>query len=209
MKQKIIHFFGGVHGLCFWWVQLNSYHIRHLVLLWMFNYWSFNSRWVSYIPKTTQQNGGWKKSRCSFSSSSFISMWTIFRFHIIYLVFKGFFFDFLCSPPILSPKPHPKWLEVFYPPKSPYCDLPVTLLANASGAADPSRVKHVTWDRRVQPTEWGFWDTWKTYGCWTKNMGKPPKSSHLNKVFHYKPSILGVFPLFLVQHPYCWWLKSG
>ena len=30
----------------------------------------------------------------------------------------------------------------------------------------------------------------------------PPKSSHFNRVWnHYKPSILGVFPLFLVQHP--------
>ena len=35
----------------------------------------------------------------------------------------------------------------------------------------------------------------------SKNRGIP-KSSHFNRVFHYKPSILGFFPLFLVQHPY-------
>ncbi len=35
----------------------------------------------------------------------------------------------------------------------------------------------------------------------SKNNGTP-KSSHFNRVFHYKPSILGVFPLFFVQHPY-------
>jgi len=29
-----------------------------------------------------------------------------------------------------------------------------------------------------------------------------PPNHQFNKVFHYKPSILGVFPLFLVQHPY-------
>ena len=31
----------------------------------------------------------------------------------------------------------------------------------------------------------------------SKNRGGPPKSSIFNRVFHYKPSILGVFPLFL------------
>ena len=35
-----------------------------------------------------------------------------------------------------------------------------------------------------------------------KIMGKPPKSSNFNRDFHYKPSILGVFPLFLGWHPY-------
>ena len=35
----------------------------------------------------------------------------------------------------------------------------------------------------------------------SKNSGTP-KSSILNRVFHYKPSILGFLPLFLVQHPY-------
>ena len=39
---------------------------------------------------------------------------------------------------------------------------------------------------------------------WVLNQkyGKTPKLIiHFNRVFHYKPSILGVFPLFLVQHP--------
>ena len=32
--------------------------------------------------------------------------------------------------------------------------------------------------------------------------GKTPQIIHFNRVFHYnKPSILGVFPVFLVQHP--------
>ncbi len=30
----------------------------------------------------------------------------------------------------------------------------------------------------------------------------PPNHPIKNRVFHYKPSILVVFPLFLVQHPY-------
>ena len=36
------------------------------------------------------------------------------------------------------------------------------------------------------------------HGCWTKNSGVfPPKSSIINiGLFHFKPSILGVFPLF-------------
>ena len=29
-----------------------------------------------------------------------------------------------------------------------------------------------------------------------------PQIIHFNRVFHYKPSILEVFPIFLVQHPY-------
>ncbi len=42
------------------------------------------------------------------------------------------------------------------------------------------------------------------YGCWTKNRGgKPPEIIHFNRVFHYKPSMLGGFyPLFLGWHPY-------
>ncbi len=35
------------------------------------------------------------------------------------------------------------------------------------------------------------------YGCWPKNRGKNPKSSHFYRVWNqYKPFILGVFPLF-------------
>ena len=34
----------------------------------------------------------------------------------------------------------------------------------------------------------------------SENTGVPPKSSHFNRVFHYKPSILG-FPYFW-KHPY-------
>ncbi len=41
----------------------------------------------------------------------------------------------------------------------------------------------------------GWW-----FGCWTKNMGKHPKSSHFNRIFHYKPSILG-YPYFW-KHPF-------
>ena len=43
------------------------------------------------------------------------------------------------------------------------------------------------------------------FGCFqTKNRGgKHPKSSHFNRGFPvFSPSILGVFPLFLVQHPF-------
>ena len=36
----------------------------------------------------------------------------------------------------------------------------------------------------------------------SENSGTPPKSSHFNRVFHHKPSILGRFPPILVQHPY-------
>ncbi len=36
----------------------------------------------------------------------------------------------------------------------------------------------------------------------SKNRGEPPQIIHFNRVFPYKPSILGIFPLFLVQHPY-------
>ena len=36
----------------------------------------------------------------------------------------------------------------------------------------------------------------------SKNKGVSPQIIHLNRVFHYKPSILGYIPLFLVQHPY-------
>ena len=38
----------------------------------------------------------------------------------------------------------------------------------------------------------------------SKNRGGPPKSSHFNRVFHYKPSILG-YPYFLettIQYSY-------
>ena len=34
-------------------------------------------------------------------------------------------------------------------------------------------------------------DFWKAYGMFPKMVGFPPKSSHFNRVFHYKPSILG------------------
>ena len=43
----------------------------------------------------------------------------------------------------------------------------------------------------------------------SKNRGGPPQIIHFNKVFHYKPSILGgKHPLFLGWHPY-WqnWMK--
>ena len=36
---------------------------------------------------------------------------------------------------------------------------------------------------------------WKQYGCFRKS--GYPQIIHFNRVFHYKPSILGVFPLFL------------
>ena len=39
-----------------------------------------------------------------------------------------------------------------------------------------------------------------TYGCFQKSWY--PQIINFNGVFHCKPSILGVFPLFLVQHPY-------
>ena len=35
----------------------------------------------------------------------------------------------------------------------------------------------------------------------SKNRWFSPKIIHVNRVFYYKPSILGVFHLFLVQHP--------
>ena len=35
----------------------------------------------------------------------------------------------------------------------------------------------------------------------SKNRGVSPQIIHFNRVFNYKPSMLGVFPLFLVQHP--------
>ncbi len=43
----------------------------------------------------------------------------------------------------------------------------------------------------------------KTDGCWTKNRGVSPQIIHLFIGFpiNSKPSIWGVFPLFLVQHP--------
>ena len=41
------------------------------------------------------------------------------------------------------------------------------------------------------------------YGWRSTNMGKPPNHPFVHRVFHSKPSILVVFPLFLVQHPYC------
>ena len=73
------------------------------------------------------------------------------------------------------------------------------------------------WPRRWRLARWpsttGNWraSVWRELGClddgmtwpWfvdlgvSKNMGKPTKSCHFNRVFHYKPSILGVFPLFL------------
>ncbi len=37
-------------------------------------------------------------------------------------------------------------------------------------------------------------------GCWTKNRGKTHQIIHFNRVFHYKPSILG-YPYFW-KHPY-------
>ncbi len=39
-----------------------------------------------------------------------------------------------------------------------------------------------------------------SFGCWTKNRGKTPKIIHFNRVFHYKPSILG-FSYFW-KHPF-------
>ena len=36
----------------------------------------------------------------------------------------------------------------------------------------------------------------------------PMLDYHFNKVFHYKQSILGVFPLFLVQHPHYFWVSA-
>ena len=36
----------------------------------------------------------------------------------------------------------------------------------------------------------------------SKNRGTP-KSSHFNRVFHYKPSILGVKPPYFWKHPFC------
>ena len=40
--------------------------------------------------------------------------------------------------------------------------------------------------------------TWGPYKwMFPKIVGFPPKSSIFNRVFHHKPSILGVFPLFL------------
>ncbi len=54
--------------------------------------------------------------------------------------------------------------------------------------------------------EWPF----SVYWCFQKKWY--PQIINFNKVFHYKPSILGDFPLFLVQHPYSeqrvatrWW----
>ena len=38
----------------------------------------------------------------------------------------------------------------------------------------------------------------------SKTRGGPPKSSHFNRVFHYKPSILG-YPYFW-KHPFVQWL---
>ena len=48
------------------------------------------------------------------------------------------------------------------------------------------------------------------YGCWTKNRGGPPKSSHFNRVFHYKPSIFGGPPLFLgtIIYPKRWFVPA-
>ena len=43
----------------------------------------------------------------------------------------------------------------------------------------------------------------EVYGCFQKQ-GWAPQIIHFNKVFNYKPSILVVLPLFLVQHPYKW-----
>ena len=43
--------------------------------------------------------------------------------------------------------------------------------------------------------------TGKSYGCFQKK-GCFPQIMNLIRVFHDKPSILGVFPLFLVQHQY-------
>ena len=43
----------------------------------------------------------------------------------------------------------------------------------------------------------------------SKNRAGPPKSSHFNRVFHYKPSILGVFFLFLETRNVVRWLFSG
>ena len=40
--------------------------------------------------------------------------------------------------------------------------------------------------------------------CWTKNrVENPPNHPFVHRVFHYKPSILGVFPLFL-ETPMSW-----
>ena len=55
---------------------------------------------------------------------------------------------------------------------------------------------------RIQKDFWspvGFLDLGPLgYGCWTKNrvFYRTPQIIHFNRVFHYKPSILGVFPLF-------------
>ena len=38
-------------------------------------------------------------------------------------------------------------------------------------------------------------------GCWTKNRGKTPQIIHFNRVFHYKPSILGCH--YFWKHPIC------
>ena len=92
--------------------------------------------------------------------------------------------------------------------------LPVTV-ANESLVRDPLlKMLHVilvvtmaSWEEGVVPQDILL------YGCLStlyhrkdvgvsKNMGKPPNHPLKNKVFHYKkPSILVVFPLFLVQHP--------
>ena len=40
----------------------------------------------------------------------------------------------------------------------------------------------------------------------SKNRGKTPQIMNFNRVFHYKPSILGVFPLFL-ETPICDFLQ--
>ena len=41
----------------------------------------------------------------------------------------------------------------------------------------------------------------------SKNNGKTPQIIHFNRVFPYKPSILGVF-LYFWKHPYLWVAKS-
>ena len=46
------------------------------------------------------------------------------------------------------------------------------------------------------------WQCQYQYGCWTKNMGKPPKIIHFNRVFPYKPSILRYH--YFWKHPYLW-----
>ena len=120
MKQKIIHFFGG-GSMGFVFDGCNLIRITFGIWFYFGCLITGPSTLVGLVilPKPNIWNPTkWRVEEIKMFLFFFFIYFHVNYFQVPYYTKKfsrGFFFDFLCSPPILGPNPHPKWLEVLNP----------------------------------------------------------------------------------------------